>query len=136
MAAKCTSSGTRCPSKAFCSVGKLRGRRKRVFFFFSQCFPRRSFLYRLSNLVPRLFSALPVRWAQKRAWVRGYQKAISANPGLKFNRLFILVCSARQLKLKLSKATHFIVSMISEQKFSNIFVYNFVHNISINPGLS
>ena len=60
-------------------------------------------------------------------------KEISANPGLKFNRL---VCSTWQLKLKLSKAKHFIVCMISEQKYSNIFVYiyNFVHKISTNPG--
>ena len=50
---------------------------------------------------------------------RVVQKAISVNPGLKFNRLFILVCSAWQVKLKLSKAKHFIVCMISEQKFSN-----------------
>ena len=54
------------------------------------------------------------------------QKTISTNPGLKFNRLFILVCSAWQLKLKLSKEKYFIVSMISEQKFSNIFVYIFI----------
>ena len=31
---------------------------------------------------------------------RVVQKVISANPGLKFNRLFILVCSVWQLKLK------------------------------------
>ena len=57
---------------------------------------------------------------------RVVQMAISANPGLKFNRLFILVCSAWQLKLKFSKTKHFIVSLISEQKCSNILAYIFV----------
>ena len=59
-------------------------------------------------------------------WGRLLQKAISGNPGLKFNRLFILVCSTWQLQLKFSKAKHFIVCMISEQKFSNIVVYIFI----------
>ena len=57
---------------------------------------------------------------------RVVQKTISANPGLKFNWPFILVCSAWQLKLKLFKVKHFIICMISEQKFSNIFVYIFI----------
>ena len=57
-------------------------------------------------------------------WV--VRKAISANPGIKLNCLFIFVCSAWQLKLKLSKAKHFIICMISEQKFSNVFVYIFI----------
>ena len=57
---------------------------------------------------------------------RVVEEAISANPGLNFNRLFILVCSAWQLKLKPSKAKHFIVCMIYEQRFSNIFVYIFI----------
>ena len=48
---------------------------------------------------------------------RVVQKPISDNPRLKFNRLFILVCSTWQLLLKFSKAKHFIVCMISEQKF-------------------
>ena len=83
---------------------------------------------------------------------RVVQKAISGNPGLKFNqrsvlrrqsrdrnRLFILVCSTWQLQLKFSKAKHFIVCAISEQQFSNILVYIFIIfsiKISTNPGLS
>ena len=47
---------------------------------------------------------------------RVVQKAISANPGLKSNRLFILVCSALVLKLKLSKAKHFMYCLINEQE--------------------
>ena len=55
---------------------------------------------------PTLWSTHPKR--DRSPSGRVVQKAISANPGLKFNRLFILVCSAWQLK------------------FSNILVYIFI----------
>ena len=76
--------------------------------------------------VPNLHELIPYIEYLESQLGRVVQKAVSANPGLKFNRLFILVCCASQLKLKFSQAKHFIVSMISEHKFSNIFVYIFI----------
>ena len=60
---------------------------------------------------------------------RVVQKAINANPGLKFNRLFILVCYILFCFVYFGMfclTKHFIVCMISEKKFSNIFVYIFI----------
>ena len=43
----------------------------------------------------------------------GIKMAINANPGLKFNRLFILVSSVLEHKFKLPKVGHFNNSLLN-----------------------